>query len=173
MLMNLFLDVLAREITDLHRNGVRMRFMGNRELLGASLTQRMDHAESLTAANRGLVLIVALAYGGRWDIAQACRSLAQDVAAGLLPAAAVDEAAIASRLAFAGVPDPDLLIRTGSERRISNFMLWNLAYTELYFCDVLWPEFGAQQLAAAFDFFSGRERRFGKTSAQLAVEADA
>jgi undecaprenyl diphosphate synthase len=173
MLMNLFLDVLEREITDLHKNGVRMRFMGNRELLAASLLQRMDQAESLTASNTGLVLIVALAYGGRWDIAQACRSLAAAVASGSLPAAAIDEASIASRLAFAGIPDPDLLIRTGSEQRISNFMLWNLAYTEMYFCDVLWPEFGAAHLGAAFDFYGARERRFGRTSAQLSLEANA
>ena len=173
MLMNLFLDVLEREIADLHESGVRMRFMGNRERLAASLLQRMDQAESLTASNKGLVLIVALAYGGRWDIAQACRSLAVDVAAGALAAAAIDESSIASRLAFAGIPDPDLLIRTGSEQRVSNFMLWNLAYTEMYFCDVLWPEFGAAHLAAAFDFYSARERRFGKTSAQLSLEANA
>jgi undecaprenyl diphosphate synthase len=173
MLMNLFLDVLEREVADLHRNGVRVRFMGNRDLLAPSLRQRMQQSESLTAANTGLVLIVALAYGGRWDIAQACRSVALDVAAGVLPAADIDESLIASRLAFAGVPDPDLLIRTGSEQRISNFLLWNLAYTELYFCDALWPEFGAAQLDLAFDFFARRERRFGRTSAQLAAEAGA
>lgn len=173
MLMNLFLDVLGREVSDLHRNGVRVRFMGNRDLLADSLRQRMDLSESLTAANRGLVLIVALAYGGRWDIAQACRALAADVARGVLCAADIDEPQIAARLAFAGIPDPDLLIRTGSEQRISNFMLWNLAYTELYFSDVLWPEFGAAQLEAAFDFFARRERRFGQTSAQLSVKANA
>ena len=173
MLMNLFLDVLGREVADLHRNKVRVRFVGNRDLLAPSLRQRMQQSESLTAANGGLVLIVALAYGGRWDIAQACRSVALDVAAGVLPAADIDEPLIASRLAFAGVPDPDLLIRTGSEQRISNFMLWNLAYTELYFCDALWPEFGAAQLDLAFDFFARRERRFGRTSAQLAAEAGA
>lgn len=173
MLMNLFLDVLEREVSDLHRNGVRMRFMGDREVLGASLRRRMEHAEALTRANAGLVLIVALAYGGRWDITQACRSVAADVAAGVLPSADIDEEMIASRLAFAGIPDPDLLIRTGSEQRISNFLLWNLAYTEMYFCNVLWPEFTAENLGSAFDFFAGRERRFGKTSAQTAVNADA
>jgi undecaprenyl diphosphate synthase len=173
MLMNLFLDVLEREIADLHRNGVRVRFIGNRDLLAGSLKQRMHHSERLTSANQGLVLIVALAYGGRWDITQACRSLAADVAVGALPASDIDEPLIASRLAFAGIPDPDLLIRTGGEQRISNFLLWNLAYTELYFSDVLWPEFGAAQLDSAFDFFARRERRFGRTSAQLAVKANA
>jgi undecaprenyl diphosphate synthase len=173
MLMNLFLDALEREVADLHRNGVRLRFMGNRELLGTSLAQRMLDAEALTVANTGLVLFVALAYGGRWDIAQACRSLAADVLAGTLLPAQIDEAHIAARLALAGIPEPDLLIRTGGEQRISNFLLWNLAYTEMYFSDVLWPEFGVPQLDAALEFFARRERRFGKTSAQVSVQANA
>jgi undecaprenyl diphosphate synthase len=173
MLMTLFLDVLGREVTDLHRSGVRLRFMGDRKLLGNALAQRMADAEVLTAANIGLVLVVALAYGGRWDLTQACRALAIDVACGRLPAAEIDEPQIAARLAFAGIPDPDLLIRTGGEQRLSNFMLWNLAYTELYFTEVLWPEFAASHLEAAFEFFAQRERRFGKTSAQLAAEANA
>jgi undecaprenyl diphosphate synthase len=173
MLMNLFLDALEREVADLHRNQVRLTFIGDRELLGAELTRRMQAAEQLTADNSGLRLIVAMAYGGRWDIAQACRSLAADAAAGRLCAADIDEAQVAQRLALAGVPDPDLLIRTGGERRISNFLLWNLAYTELYFCDALWPEFAPAHLDAAFDYFLQRERRFGKTSAQLAAQADA
>jgi len=173
MLMSLFLDALEREVADLHRNGVRLRFMGDRKLLGVALAQRMVDAETLTSANTGLVLIVALAYGGRWDLTEACRSLAADVAAGVLRAAEIDESQVAARLSCAGIPDPDLLIRTGGEQRISNFMLWNLAYTELYFCDVLWPEFTGAHLEAAFSFFAQRERRFGKTSAQLAAEADA
>jgi undecaprenyl diphosphate synthase len=173
MLMNLFLDVLQREVDDLHRNGVRLRFMGDRALLGAGLAQRMLDSERMTAANTGLGLTVALAYGGRWDLTQACRSLAADVAAGTLQPSQIDEAHIAARLALAGMPDPDLLIRTGGERRISNFLLWNLAYTEMYFCDVLWPEFGAADIEAAFQFFAERERRFGRTSAQLAAKANA
>ena len=173
MLMKLFLDALGREVTDLHRNGVRLRFLGDRELLGSALAQRMREAEALTAENAGLVLLVALAYGGRWDLTQACRSLAGDVAAGTLNAADIGEAQIAERLALAGIPDPDLLIRTGGEQRISNFLLWNLAYTEMYFSDVLWPEFGPAQLDAAFDFFAQRERRFGKTSAQIVAKANA
>jgi undecaprenyl diphosphate synthase len=173
MLMNLFLDALEREVDDLHGNGVRLRFMGDRKLLGTALAKRMVDAEALTAGNPGLVLIVALAYGGRWDLAQACRSLAADVAAGVMLPSEIGEAQLAARLACAGIPDPDLLIRTGGEQRISNFMLWNLAYTELYFTEVLWPEFTAAHLDAAFKFFAQRERRFGKTSAQLAAEADA
>src|SRR5271170_6578419 len=173
MLMNLFLDSLVREIEDLHRNQVRVGFIGDRELLGTELGSRMRGAETLTEANRGLGLTVAVAYGGRWDIAQACRSLAADAAAGTLAAADIDEAHVAARLALAGLPDPDLLIRTGGERRISNFLLWNLAYTELYFSDVLWPEFSPAHLEAAFESFKQRERRFGKTSGQVAAKADA
>ena len=173
MLMNLFLDSLMREVGNLHRNGVRLRFIGERAELGAELGARMREAEELTAGNQGLNLLVALAYGGRWDIAQACRSLARDVAAGTLSPDDIGEAQVAARLALAGIPDPDLLIRTGGELRISNFLLWNLAYTELYFTEVLWPDFGADELGAAFEFFARRERRFGRTSGQLKLEADA
>jgi undecaprenyl diphosphate synthase len=173
MLMTLFLDALVREVANLHRNQVHLNFIGDRDLLGAELKQRMEGAESLTEANMGLKLLVAVAYGGRWDIAQACRSLARDAASGALAAAEIGEAHIAARLALGGIPDPDLLIRTGGERRISNFLLWNLAYTEMYFTDVLWPDFTQAELDAAFAFFAERERRFGRTSAQLAAKADA
>ena len=173
LLMKLLLESLAREVSDLHENGVRLRFIGDRAVLGAEITRTMLQAEALTAGNTGLVLCVAFAYGGRWDIAQACRSLAAEVAAGTLRPGEIDEAHIAARLALAGIPDPDLLIRTGGELRISNFLLWNLAYSELYFTDVLFPEFGAAELDAALAFFARRERRFGKTSAQIGVQADA
>ena len=173
MLMKLFLDALEREVADLHRNQVRLEFIGDRGLLGVELARRMHGAEELTAKNPGLRLIVALAYGGRWDITQACRSLAADAAAGVLRAADIDEARVSARLALAGIPDPDLLIRTGGEQRISNFLLWNLAYTEMYFSDALWPEFSPAHLDAAFEYFTQRERRFGKTSGQLAAKADA
>lgn len=173
MLMSLFLDALEREVAELHRNQVRLRFIGDRDLLGAELARRMQGAEQLTADNVGLELIVAMAYGGRWDIAQACRSLAADAAAGKLAPGEIGETHVAERLALAGIPEPDLLIRTGGEQRISNFLLWNLAYTELYFCDELWPEFSPEHLDAAFDYFSRRERRFGRTSGQIAAKADA
>jgi undecaprenyl diphosphate synthase len=165
MLMNLFLDALEREVADLHRNQVRLGFIGDRESLGAELARRMQSAEQLTEANVGLRLIVAVAYGGRWDIARACRSLAADAAAGTLTAADIDEGQVARRLALAGIPDPDLLIRTGGEQRVSNFLLWNLAYTELYFTNVLWPEFSPAHLDAAFEYFGQRERRFGLITA--------
>jgi undecaprenyl diphosphate synthase len=173
MLMTLFLDALEREVADLHRNQVRLRFIGDREVLGAELARRMHGAEQLTEGNSGLKLFVAMAYGGRWDIAQACRSLAADAAAGTLVAPDIDEAQVERRLALAGIPDPDLMIRTGGEQRISNFLLWNLAYTELYFTDVLWPEFSPAHLDAAFEYFARRERRFGNTSGQLPANADA
>jgi len=173
MLMKLFLDALEREVADLHRNQIRLKFIGDRELLGAELARRMQGAELLTAGNAGLTLIVAMAYGGRWDVAQACRSLTADALAGRLEPADIDEAHITQRLALAATPDPDLLIRTGGERRISNFLLWNLAYTELYFADALWPEFSPAHLDAAFEFFAQRERRYGMTSEQLAAKADA
>ncbi len=167
MLMGLVLDALEREINDLHRNGVRLRFIGDRAMLGADLTARILSAEALTLENKGLGLNVAMAYGGRWDISQACRSLASEVASGALQVDEINEARIGSRLSLAPLPDPDLMIRTGGEQRISNFLLWNMAYTELYFCDVLWPEFSVQNLQNAFDNFKDRERRFGKTSLQI------
>jgi undecaprenyl diphosphate synthase len=173
MLMGLFLDALVREVADLHKNQVRLRFIGDRSSLNAELIQRMQASEELTARNTGLGLMVAVAYGGRWDIAQACRRLAEECAAGQLPAAEITEAHIAARLELAGIPDPDLLIRTGGEQRISNFLLWNLAYTELFFSEALWPEFSPQHLQHAFDFFAQRERRFGKTSDQVTAKADA
>ena len=165
MLMGLFLDALVREIEDLHSRGVRLRFIGDRAHLGGELVRRMQDAESLTSRNGGLQLLVAVAYGGRWDIAQACRSLARVVAAGELEPAEITEGHIAARLALAGIPDPDLLIRTGGEQRISNFLLWNL--------EVLWPAFSTADLDDAFGRYARRERRFGKTSAQVSAGADA
>jgi undecaprenyl diphosphate synthase len=127
----------------------------------------MTAAEERTRDNDRLRLVVALAYGGRWDIVAAARSLAREVAAGRLDPEAIDDEAIAGRLALAGLPDPDLLIRTGGEHRISNFLLWNLAYSECYFTDRLWPDFNEQDLDAALDQFRRVERRFGMTSEQV------
>ncbi len=127
----------------------------------------MESAESRTAANDGLVLIVALAFGGRWDLASAVRSLAKDAVAGRVAPDGIEEADIADRLSLGGLPDPDLLIRTGGEFRISNFLLWNLAYSELYFTARLWPDFDERELERALVFFRDRERRFGRTPEQL------
>lgn len=166
-LMRLFVEALDREVADLHGNGVRLVFIGDRDALSPALQARMAAAERRTRDNQRLVLVIALAYGGRWDVVQAARRLAEDVAAGRLDPAAVDEAAVAERLALAGLPDPDLLIRTGGEHRISNFLLWNLAYAECWFTHCLWPDFGEQELDAALERFRRVERRFGLTSEQV------
>ncbi|MFZ5656599.1 MAG: polyprenyl diphosphate synthase [Pseudomonadota bacterium] len=167
-LMKLFTGALEREVDELDRRGVQVRFIGDRSRFSDVIRNRMAQAETRTRANRRLVLTIAVSYGGRWDITQAARSLAQDVAAGRLDPAAVDEAALASRVALADLPAPDLFIRTGGELRISNFLLWQLAYTELWFTDLLWPDVDAATLQAALDDFARRERRFGLTGAQVA-----
>ena len=166
-LMTLFFDVLQREIEELHRNGVRVKFVGQLDLLSARLRRRMSDAETLTADNTALRLQVAVAYGGRWDITNAMQTVAARVANGEIAAGELDEETIAQNLALGNVPDPDLLIRTGGEHRISNFLLWHLAYTELYFCERLWPDFTEEDFAAALEFFADRQRRFGKTPKQL------
>jgi undecaprenyl diphosphate synthase len=164
-LMQLFLRALDREVDELQRRGVRVRFIGERSAFGPELQQRMQRAEQNTAGNTRLQLCIAANYGGRWDLVNACRAL---VAQGV-PAESIDEAALARRMALADLPEPDLFIRTGGEHRISNFLLWQLAYTELYFCDTLWPDFDAAALRAAIADFAGRERRFGMTGAQIAA----
>jgi undecaprenyl diphosphate synthase len=167
LLMQLLLEALDREVTELATNEVRLRFVGDRSRLTPLLAGRMAEAERRTAAGQRLDLVVAVAYGGRWDLAQAARQLALETAAGRIDPAAIDEAALAARLVTAGRPEPDLFIRTGGERRISNFMLWDLAYTELWFTDALWPDFDDSALDAALADFAGRQRRFGRTAAQL------
>jgi len=167
VLMQLFLESLDREVAELDANGVRLRFIGDRARLGAALMERMQAAESRTASHNRLDLVVAVAYGGRWDLAQAARKLAMEAAAGAIDAAAIDEAAFAARLSTAGRAEPDLFIRTGGERRISNFLLWDLAYTELWFTDTLWPDFDAGCYGEALEAFAGRQRRFGRTAGQL------
>jgi len=166
-LMGLFVEALQREVDELHRNNVRLEFVGDRSRLNASLIARMDDAERATADNDGLHLIVAVAYGGRWDIVQATRRVAQKVADGEIAANDIDDKSISEGLALAGVPDPDLLIRTGGEQRVSNFLLWNLAYAELWFCDTLWPDFREYDLDLAVDYFAQRQRRYGHTGDQL------
>jgi undecaprenyl diphosphate synthase len=167
MLMSLFLEALRREVAELHRNNVRLRFIGERERLDAKLNEKISNAEALTAENTGLRMQVAVAYGGRWDIVEAARNVALKVASGAMTADAIDEAAFAAELQLGGAPDPDLLIRTGGEQRISNFLLWNLAYAELWFTEVLWPDFCEAEFEAALDYFSRRQRRYGHTGEQL------
>ena len=169
-LMKLFLGALEREVDELHRLGARLRFIGDRARFAPEILARMQAAESLTAGNAKLQLSIAASYGGRQDIAHAARALAEDVAAGRLRPEQIDEDAISARVALADLPAPDLFIRTGGELRISNFLLWQLAYTELWFTDALWPDVDATVLQAALDDFARRERRFGLTSAQVSPQ---
>ncbi|MCH7897935.1 MAG: di-trans,poly-cis-decaprenylcistransferase [Proteobacteria bacterium] len=168
-LMALFVEALRREVAELHRNNVRLEFVGNRASLGAALIRKIEASEARTADNDGLHLIIAIAYGGRWDIAGAARKLAKRAVDGDIHVNDIDEQMLGKNMQFAGVPDPDLLIRTGGEQRISNFLLWNLAYAELWFCDTLWPDFDETEFDRALDFFARRQRRFGRTGDQQEV----
>jgi len=166
-LMKLFLNALASEVEELHRRGVRVRFIGERGRFGDAILRRMESAEAMTRANDVLHLTIAASYGGRWDIANAARSLAADVAAGRLRPEDIDETTLGARTALADLPPPDLFIRTGGDLRISNFLLWQLAYTELWFTETLWPDVDAATLRQALSDYAMRERRFGLTGAQL------
>jgi undecaprenyl diphosphate synthase len=166
--MALFVEAMEREVEDLDRNGIRLRFIGDLATLKEPLRESIATAEARTAGNTNLNLFIALSYGGRWDIARAARRLAERAVAGDLPPAAIDEQLLAGELSLAGMPDPDLFIRTGGEQRISNFLLWNLAYSELYFCDTLWPDFDDAELDRALRYFAARQRRYGLTGDQVA-----
>jgi len=166
LLMELFVQMLDREVKSLHKNGIRFRVLGDVSRFPRKIQQRIVAAQQLTTANSRLCLNIAASYGGRWDIAQACRSIAEMVNTGHLDVEQVTETLLASKLSTDGLPDPDLFIRTGGERRISNFLLWQLAYAELYFTDDLWPDFDQQCLLNALQWFSGRQRRFGMTREQ-------
>ncbi len=166
-LMELFLKALDREVAELHGNGVRIRFIGELAAFAPELRKRMMAAMATTRDNDRLALNVAVNYGGRWDIAQAARAAAAAVGNGEFAIEEIDENRLASFFALTDLPAVDLFIRTGGEHRISNFLLWDLAYAELYFSDVLWPDFDATCLQAALDEFARRERRYGMTSAQL------
>ena len=160
-LMRLFMQALRREVEELDRQGVRLDFIGCREQLSPYLRRAMAEAEATTAGNTTLGLHMAVSYGGRWDIVDGVRRLAAEVAAGRLAPDQIGEAQLRDAMALARIPDPDLFIRTGGECRISNFLLWNLAYTELYFTDVLWPDFGEGDFEAALDAYARRQRRYG------------
>jgi undecaprenyl diphosphate synthase len=165
-LMGLFVEALDREIAELHKQAVRVRFLGERRVLAVRLQRRMAAAEERTRENPGLRLQVALSYGGRWDIVQAAQKLARECSSGALRAEDIDEARFGEALALAGVPEADLLIRTGGEQRLSNFLLWEAAYAELYFSPRLWPDFAVADFEDALAFFASRERRFGHTVAR-------
>ncbi len=167
VLMGLFLTTLEKETDKLHQNNVRLRVIGDRSAFAPELQERIAAAEAMTAANRGLNLNLAANYGGRWDIVQATRRLAQQVEEGALRAGEITPELFESELELADLPEPDLFIRTGGEQRISNFLLWQLAYTELYFSSALWPDFDEQELEAAIRDYAGRQRRFGYTGDQV------
>ena len=173
VLMSLFLTTLRREIRRLDAANVRMRFIGDRSAFSVTLQDYIAKAEQRTAANTGLTLVIAANYGGRWDIAQASRRVAEAVAAGRLQPEQITVDLFHQYTGLADLPEPDLFIRTGGEQRISNFLLWQLAYTELYFTDRLWPDFDVADLDAACTAFASRQRRFGQTSEQVAGVVDA
>ena len=163
-LMALFMKMLEREVANLHRNDIRLRIIGDRSAFDPKLIQAMTDAEQLTANNKTFTLTVAANYGGRWDVMNAVQAMLRENPALAQGFSAED---LTPYLALSDEPEPDLFIRTGGEQRISNFMLWQLAYTELYFTDVLWPDFSRQELEQAIASYRKRERRFGRTSEQL------
>ncbi|RMH91132.1 di-trans,poly-cis-decaprenylcistransferase [Lysobacter pythonis] len=166
-LMKLFTGTLDREVDELHQRGVRLRFIGEPARFSDAIRRRMRAAEALTAGNARMTLAIAASYGGRQDIVAAARALAAEAAAGRLAAGDIDEALFGRHVALADLPPPDLMIRTGGDQRISNFLLWQLAYAELWFTERLWPELDAATLRRAFDDYANRQRRFGLTGAQV------
>lgn len=166
-LMSLFVSSLQKNTDELDEKGIRIRFIGDRDAFSDRLREQIERSETQTRDNRSMTLNIAANYGGQWDILQAARRLAADCVAGRMQPEAIDEAALEARLSMPDAGAVDLFIRTGGERRISNFLLWQSAYAELYFCDTLWPDFDADEMQAALDDFARRQRRFGKTGEQV------
>lgn len=166
-LMNLFLEALADEVPDLHKNGIRLTFIGDLSAFSDELRGKMQQAMDQTAANRQMVFAVAVNYGGQWDITHAAQQLAYKVQAGELKPQDITAELMQSQVALGDLPPPDLCIRTGGDHRISNFLLWQLAYAELYFTDLFWPDFDKDALDTAFAEYRRRQRRFGRTSEQV------
>jgi undecaprenyl diphosphate synthase len=167
LIMDLFIHALKKEVVALNRNGVRLRFIGDRTAFSNNLCALIAAAEEETCGNSDLDLVIAANYGGQWDITRAVQTLAERVAAGELQSQDITTGMLASEVCLADLPPPDLFIRTGGEQRISNFLLWQLAYTELYFTDVLWPAFDGQRLDEALAWYANRQRRFGRTGEQV------
>lgn len=167
LLMELFMVALGREVRKLDNNNIRLQLIGDPTPFPEKLQKQIARAEQRTAGNDGLLLQIAANYGGRWDITQAARHLAEEVAAGRLSPGDIDEDRFAAATSLGGVVDPDLFIRTGGEQRISNFLLWHCAYSELYFTPVLWPDFNKDEFRKALAEYAGRERRFGQTGEQV------
>ena len=169
-LMSLFITTISAEVRKLHKKNVCVKFIGDRSRFADKLQKSINDSESLTRDNTGLRLNIAANYGGRWDVVNACKSLIADIQNGVLSAESVDEGRLSEYMSLSDIPDPDLFIRTGGEQRISNFLIWQTAYSELYFTDTLWPDFSDDEFDAAIDWFKGRQRRFGKTGQQIAAE---
>jgi undecaprenyl diphosphate synthase len=172
-LMRIFLNVLDTEVSELARRGVRIRFIGDREAFSDALRSKMQHTETLSGANAKLTLVIAASYGGQQDIAHAARVLAQQVADGQLAAQDITAAKLAEHVAMSDLPEVDLCIRTGGDLRISNFLLWQIAYSELWFTPVLWPDVDEKLLSQAFNDYAQRQRRFGMTGEQIDAGAGA
>lgn len=166
-LMTLFVDTIAKEVPDLHKNNIKLHFIGNLNMLPNEAQDALSNAMAITAQNTGLTLVIALSYSSRWELVEATKSIAQKVLDGSLDTAHITEAEISENLTTRAFPDPELMIRTSGECRISNFLLYQLAYAELYFTDTLWPAFGKEDLIKAVSEYQSRERRFGKTSEQI------
>ena len=166
-LMTLFVETIAKEVPELHKNNIKLVFIGNLGLLPDNARAALEQATAQTAQNTGLTVIIALSYSGRWELVEATKNIAQKVKEGTLEVASINESLFAENLSTAGFPDPELMIRTSGECRISNFLLYQLAYAELYFTDTRWPEFRKENLVEALLEYQSRERRFGKTSAQI------
>ena len=167
LLMELFISVLEKDIDALVENGVRLSIIGDLERFGKRIGNLIKKAEMRTASNDSMHLMIAANYGGRWDITQACQRLAEKSCNGELSPDEINEELLSRHLVTDEIPDPDLFIRTGGEKRISNFLIWQLAYAELYFTDVLWPDFSKDDFIDALQWFASRERRYGKTSEQI------
>ncbi len=167
-LMDLFMRSLESEVQSLAENGVRLKFLGQTDAFSKKLFQQIQKSEELTAENDKLFLNIAVNYGGKWDILNATKKIIEEVQAGKLSLPDINEKTLEGRLATQDIPAPDLFIRTGGEQRISNFLLWQLAYTELYFSEVLWPDFSVDELNNAFESYRLRQRRFGQTQEQIA-----
>ena len=166
-LMNLFAKTIAEEIEELHENGVRIQFIGNIDLLPDFAKQALFSATEYTKNNTGITLTLALSYSSRWEILNATKLIAQEIKEGKLSEEEVDETLFSRYLTTANIPDPELIIRTSGEFRISNFLLWQIAYSEFYFTDTLWPDFKEKDFEMAINSYQNRERRFGKTSSQI------
>ena len=166
-LMALFVSTIMSEVKKLHKKNVCVKFIGDRRRFSDKLQNSINEAEALTSDNTGLHLNIAANYGGRWDVVNACRKIAEQAAANQLSPQDIDEQLFDSFMSLSELPAPDLFIRTGGEQRISNFLIWQLAYSELYFVDTLWPDFSDEDFDAALDWYAGRQRRFGKTGQQL------